>query len=217
MPDDEFYKMRLIPDNLWHKMILDEYSNYKKIYKPKAAAVTYLMYSGMSHAGTQQYDDNSYTYFSEEMTDSYANAFQIHQKPCKTAYIHKYWIRKLPYFWYLALVAAPVDIYAHTYQLIYGEHNVFLEGGAFFIPYMISHWTMLVFALFAPLIYKYIPTDYWSWYFNSIRINLVIHEYIYLFTLRKLSLFDRILEFSLFMGTVTVGYTIVTNNEIMVK
>ena len=31
----------------------------------------------------------------EGMADSYANAFQVHQKPCKTAYIHKFWIRKM--------------------------------------------------------------------------------------------------------------------------
>jgi hypothetical protein len=210
MVTNEFYKMRLNPDSLWHNMILDEYSNYKKIYKPKAAAVTYLMYSGMSFAGNKPYDNNSYAYFTEEMADSYANAFQVHQKPCKTAYIHKYWIRKLPYIWYLFLVAAPVDIYAHTYQLIYGEHNVFLEGGAFFIPYMVSHWTMLSIALAAPYIQRYFPIVYWSWYFNIIRMNLVIHEYIYLFTLRKLSFFYRLLEFSLFMGTVTMGYNIVT-------
>ena len=32
-------------------IIKEEYSSYKKEYKPIAYAVTYLMYSGMSHPG----------------------------------------------------------------------------------------------------------------------------------------------------------------------
>ena len=92
MSNNEFYKMRLIKENSWHDKIQQEYTAYKKNYKPMAAAVTYLMFSGMSHAGSET------KYFADEMVDSYANAFQVHQKPCRTAYIHKYWIRKLPYF-----------------------------------------------------------------------------------------------------------------------
>jgi hypothetical protein len=203
------YNLKLIHNNAWHNMILSEYTQYKKDYKPRAAAVTYLMYSGMSYPGNQDYDDHSYAYFPEEMADSYANAFQVHQKPCKTAYIHKYWIRKLPYFWYLFLVAGPVDIYAHTYQMIFGEHETFLEGGAFFIPYMASHLIMLIFSLLAPYIYKYIPISYWSWYFKIIRINLIIHEHIYRLTLRKLSFGYRILEFSIFVATLRYGCNLI--------
>ena len=202
-----YLQMKLIPDNEWHNMIMSEYTKYKDDYKPRATAVTYLMYSGMSHAAFQDYNDYRYTYFTEEMADSYANAFQVHQKPCKTAYIHKYWLRKLPYFWYLFLVAGPVDIYAHTYQLIFGEHEALLEGGAFFIPYMVSHFIILVFSLLAPYIYKYIPIAYWSWYFKTIRVNLIIHEHIYRLTLRKLSLSYRIFEFSLFITTMWYVYT----------
>ena len=95
MTNNEFYKMRLRKDNPWHNIIEHEYTTYKKDYNPRAVAVTYLMYSGMSHAAGES------NYFTEEMADSYANAFQVHQKPCRTAYIHKYWIRKLPYVWYL--------------------------------------------------------------------------------------------------------------------
>jgi len=202
----DFYKMKLITNNPWHDMIITEYTNFKEDYKPRSAAVTYLMYSGMSHPGFQDYNDNGYAYFTEEMADSYANAFQVHQKPCKTAYIHKYWIRKLPYLWYLFLVAGPVDIYAHTYQFIFGERETFLEGGAFFIPYMASHFIMLSFSLLAPYVYKYIPLAYWSWYFKIIRINLIIHERVYRLTLRKLSLGYRILEFSLFVAAIWYTY-----------
>jgi len=204
MTDNEFYKMRLRKDNPWHNIIEHEYTTYKGEYKPRAVAVTYLMYSGMSHAGAES------NYFTEDMADSYANAFQVHQKPCRTAYIHKYWIRKLPYFWYLLLVAAPVDIYAHTYQLVFGEHDIFLEGGAFFIPYQISHWSMLSFALLAPSIYNHIPIEYWCCYFDFIRWNLIVHEYIYKYTLRKLSLFDRICEFCLFVYFAMTMYNVLT-------
>ena len=79
MSKNEFYKLRLL-DNKWHNIIKEEYTNYKKEYKPYAAAVTYLMYSGMSHPAFE------HVYFSEEMADSYANAFQVHQKPCKINY-----------------------------------------------------------------------------------------------------------------------------------
>ena len=200
--DNSFYKINLIPDNLWHDMIKYEYASYKKEYKPIAAAVTYLMYSGMSHPGFED------TYFTEGMADSYSNAFQVHQKPCKTAYIHKYWIRKLPYMWYLFLIATPVDIYAHIYQFINGEHDMFLEGGAFFIPYQISHWSIVSLALFAPYIYKYIPNTCWYYYFRFMRTNLIIHEYIYRYTIRKLSFLRRILEFSLFMSIIIFTYDI---------
>ena len=208
MNNNEFYKMHLIKNNPWHDIIEREYTAYKKDYKPRAVAVTYLMYSGMSHGGSKN------NYFTEDMADSYANAFQVHQKPCRTAYIHKYWIRKLPYVWYLFLVAAPVDIYAHTYQLIFGEHNVFLEGGAFFIPYQISHWTMLSTALFAQSVYNHIPIEYWCCYFDFIRWNLIVHEYIYKYTLRKLSLFERIYEFSLFVYFAMTMYTVLTHSVI---
>ena len=208
MNNNEFYKMRLIKDNSWHNIIELEYTAYKKYYKPRAVAVTYLMYSGMSHGGSKN------NYFAEEMADSYANAFQVHQKPCRTAYIHKYWLRKLPYFWYLLLVAAPVDIYAHTYQLIFGEHDIFLEGGAFFIPYQISHWSMLSFALMAPSVYTHIPIEYWPCYFDFIRWNLIVHEYIYKYTLRKLSLIERIYEFSLFVYFAMTIYNILTHVSI---
>jgi len=183
-------------------MIIEEYTDYKKQYLPRAAAVAYLMFSGISYPAFEN------PYFEEKMADSYANAFQVHQKPCRTAYIHKYWIRKLTYFSYLILVAFPVDIYAHTYQFIFGEHDVILEGGAYFIPYQVSHWTMLSAALFAPYVYRYIPIRFWHMYFFIIRMNLIIHEYIYRMTLRKLSLPYRFCEFGLFIYTLWLGYHI---------
>ena len=150
--------------------------------------MTYLVYSGISFSGHDQ------EYFPEQMADSYANAFQIHQRPLRTAAIHKKWIRELHYFWYLLLVALPVDIYAHTYQFFLGEQDAILEGGAFFIPYMCIHWSLLSVALIAPRIYHWFPSSYWFLYFKFVRTNLVIHEYIYRLTLRKLTLWYRVLN-----------------------
>ena len=134
------------------------------------------------------------------MVDSYANAFQVHQKPLRTSSIHKTWMRKLPYFWYLVFVATPVDIYAHTYQFVFGEREAFLEGGAFFIPYQLSHWTLLSVALMAQFFHGYFPQRLWPVYFAWLKFNLVIHEYIYRLTLRKMTIGYRLFEFGLFLG-----------------
>jgi hypothetical protein len=190
------YKLHVLPNNEWLSTIDREYTAYKASIKPRAAAVTFLVYSGISYAGGDS------KYFPEQMADSYANAFQIHQKPIQTAVIHKKYIRQLPYLWYLLLVAMPVDIYAHIYQFIFGERDAFLEGGAFFIPYMCSHWTLLSVAMVSSLVHDFIPPDYWFLYFYLLRMNLVIHEHVYRFTLRKMSICYRLFEFGLFMCAV---------------
>lgn len=51
------------------------------------------------------------------MTASYAYAFDVHQRPIKTRHVHKFFMERLPYFWYLPLVAFPVDIVVHTLQV----------------------------------------------------------------------------------------------------
>ena len=184
----------LIPGNKWHKMVETEYNDYNKLIIPRAAAVTYLIYSGVSYNGT---DD---LYYKESMCDSYANAFQVHQRPYKTGDIHKKWIRKLPYFWYLWLVALPVDIYVHTAQFFLGECGEdLIEGGGFFIPYMCSHWTLLSVSLVAPYVCNQLPEYTWNPYFRLLRYNLIVHEYMYRMTLRKMSLSYRLYEFGLFV------------------
>ena len=184
----------LIPGNKWHKMVETEYNDYNKLIVPRAASVTYLVYSGISYAGTES------LYYKESMCDSYANAFQVHQRPYKTGDIHKKWIRKLPYFWYLWLVALPVDIYVHTAQFFLGERGeYFLEGGGFFIPYMCSHLTLLSVSLVAPCVCHRLPEYTWNPYFRVLRYYLIIHEYIYRMTLRKMSLSYRLFEFGLFV------------------
>jgi len=201
------YTLHILDDNEWLKLIDTEYTSYKKEYCPRAAAVTYLVYSGMSFVGYEG------EYFPEQMADSYGNAFQVHQRPIKTAAIHKKWIRELNYFWYLLLVALPVDVYAHTYQFLLGEHDAILEGGAFFIPYMIAHWTLLLFTLLAPRVYYNLPSRYWIIYFKFIRINLVIHEYIYRLTLRKLTLWYRVCEFGIFVFAMYTLYGMFSDNH----
>jgi len=189
-----FGKLLIVPGNDWLETIDREYKVYKKECRPLATCVTYLVFSGISYPAFQ----SKSWYFPEEMADGYSYAFQVHQKPLKTAVIHKKWIRKLPYFWYLLLVAVPVDIYAHIYQFILGYSNAFLEGGAFFIPYQVAHWSLLSVALLSGGVHDFLPKQYWYLYFKLLRLSFNIHEFVYGFTLRKLSLLHRLLEFAVF-------------------
>jgi len=186
------YKLILIKDNYWHQLTAEYYQSYKTIYKPINLSVTYLVFSGISFKAFNQ------IYFPLDMCDSYSYAFQVHQKPYKTSPIHKKYIKYFSYFYYLFLVALPVDIYAHTMQFLFGERNEFLEGGAFFIPYMVLHWTLLIFTLFASTIYTYFPKYTWKYYFGLIYYSLAINEYCYKMCIRRLSLTYRIVEFLLF-------------------
>jgi len=188
------YKLILIKDNYWHQLIAQYYQDYKTIYRPINSSVTYLVFSGISFPAFEQLR------FPLDMCDSYSYAFQVHQKPYKTSSIHKYFIKDFTYFWYLGLIALPVDIYAHTMQFLFGERNEFLEGGAFFIPYMVLHWTLLLFTLFSPYVYKYLPEFIWKYYFALIYYSLAINEHCYKMCIRRLSLLSRIAEFSLFCG-----------------
>ena len=135
------YKLTIIPGNLWQDKILTNYHLYYTQIKPRNECVTFLVFSGISHLGTKS------IYFSKEMCSAYAEAFQVHQRPYKTKEIHKYWINSLPYFWYLWLIAVPIDVFVHISQFFVGETGAFLEGGAFFIPYMILHWFLLLITL----------------------------------------------------------------------
>lgn len=186
------YKLVLLKNNYWHDLVSEYYQHYKSNFKPINLSVTYLVFSGVSFTAFNQ------SHFPIDMCDSYANAFQVHQKPYKTAAIHKKYIKEFTYFWYLGLIAYPVDVYAHTMQFLFGERNEFLEGGAFFLPYMVLHWTLLLFTLIAPYIYKYFPEYTWRLYFSLIYHTLAINEYCYKLCIRKLSLSTRILEFTLF-------------------
>jgi hypothetical protein len=205
-----YYKLHTQPGNEWLDLIAKEYERYKKEVKPRAQCVTFLVFSGISYAGFK----SKSCYFPEEMCDAYSNAFQIHQRPVKTAVTHKKWIRKLPYVWYLFLVAAPVDVYAHTYQFICGETDVFLEGGGYFIPYQVAHWTLLSVAFFAGPVHDFVPQQYWYLYFKLLRFQFCIHEYVYCLTLRKLTLFARVMEFSTFL---MIAYFIVKLGIMMIE
>ena len=187
------YKLILIKDNYWHQLIAQYYQDYKTIYRPINSSVTYLVFSGISYPAFDQY------YFPLDMCDSYSYAFQVHQKPYKTSSIHKYYIKNnFSYLWYLWLIALPVDIYVHIMQFWFGERNEFLEGGAFFIPYMVLHWTLLFVSLLAHYVYKYLPKFTWKYYFALVYYSLAINEHCYKMCIRRLSLLSRIVEFSLF-------------------
>lgn len=192
------YKLILIKDNYWHQLTAEYYQSYKTIYKPINLSVTYLVFSGISFKAFNQ------IYFPLDMCDSYSYAFQVHQKPYKTSHIHKKYIKYFSYFYYLFLVALPVDIYVHTMQFLFGERNEFLEGGGFFIPYMVLHWTLLLFTLFASTVYTYLPEYIWKYYFALIYYSLAINEYCYKMCIRRLSLTSRIVEFILFCSIVYI-------------
>ena len=114
------------------------------------------------------------------MQTQYAVCFDEHQRPFKTKDLHSYFIQKLPYFYYLWFVAAPVDIVVHTCQLFIGEHGYLLEGGMFFIPYLFLHFILTVVSLSANIIYRY-PL-LWDTYFYILRKTLSANEVLYSIT-----------------------------------
>ena len=116
--------MYTLQDNYYLNVIYD---------KPRNRCVTFLVFAGISYNG------NNSRYFTENMRMQYAQSFNIHQRPFKTKNIHYYFINKLPYFYYLWFVAAPIDLFIHTSQIFIGENGYFFENGMFFIPYLFLH------------------------------------------------------------------------------
>lgn len=194
------YKLILLEDNYYHNIIAEYYEKFMKTYKPLNLSVTYLVWSGVSFPAFDNYK------FPEDMASSYALAFNTHQRPYKTYDIHNTYIRKYIYRHYLWLVAFPVDIYAHTLQFFFGERDEFLEGGAFFIPYMVCHWTLLALTLITNYVYVYSPKSLWKLYFSLIYYMLVIHDYCYQMSVRKLSLNMRLIEFISFCYILYICY-----------
>lgn len=187
------YNLSLLKDEYYHNIIAEYYELFEKYHKPINRSVTYLVWSGVSFPAFKQKK------FPTTMTTSYAMAFNVHQKPHKTFSTHKKYIEEYIYFDYLLLIAFPVDVHAHTMQFLWGEHSdSFLEGGAFFIPYQIAHWILLVTTLMTKPVYNYSPQITWRLYFSTIYYLLVIHDYSYRLTLRRLTLSRRIFEFLLF-------------------
>ena len=186
------YKLILLEDQYYHNIIAEYYETFMKTHKPINLSVTYLVWSGVSFPAFNTKK------FPENMTHSYALAFNTHQRPHKTYATHISSIKKYTYFDYLWIVAFPVDVYAHTLQFLWGERDELLEGGAFFIPYMTSHWILLTLTLFSPYMYRYTPQITWKPYFTSIYYTLLIHDYCYRMSIRRLSLPHRLLEFLCF-------------------
>uniref|UniRef100_A0A6C0BTL1 Uncharacterized protein n=1 Tax=viral metagenome TaxID=1070528 RepID=A0A6C0BTL1_9ZZZZ len=185
------YVLSLKKDEYYHQLIAEYYCLFLKIYKPINRSVTYLVWSGISYPAFNTY------YFPTTMTKSYSRAFNVHQKPHNTYSIHIKYIEKYPYFYYLSLIAFPVDVYSHSLQFLFGETGEFLEGGAFFIPYQIIHWVLLVITLMSPHVYKYFPEFTWKYYFSLIYYTLALHDKIYKLSIRRLTMYRRISEFIL--------------------
>ena len=125
------------PDRLWSQKIQHNYELYLKTNKPLNRSVTFLVFAGISYNGYES------DYFPKSMQMQYALCFDEHQRPFKTKVLHSYFIHKLPYFYYLWFIAAPVDVFVHTFQLFIGEHGYLFEGGIFFIPYLFLHLSLI--------------------------------------------------------------------------
>lgn len=197
------YKLILMKDECYHNMIAEYYENFMKTYKPLNLSVTYLVWSGVSFPAFDTYK------FPEDMAHSYALAFNTHQRPHKTYSTHVKYIKEYNYGYYLWLVAFPVDVYAHTMQFFWGERDEFLEGGAFFIPYMTSHWFLLTLTLFTPFVYAFFPKITWAPYFSSIYYTLAVHDYCYRMAVRNISLNQRLIEFIGFCYLSYVSYQLI--------
>lgn len=196
------YKLVTIPGDSWHEAIEVNYELFRTRVRPRCACVPFLVFSGITYPSTKSY------YFSPMMAKSYAHAFQVHQRPYRTAALHRKWIKALPYIAYLYLVATPVDIFAHSAQFITGEGGAFLEGGAFFIPYMVIHWSVLGVALMSPLVYQ-LPMI-WTGYFAFLRWMLTLHEFVYCKSVRRMSFLYRVGEF---LGSVGVALLLLVSGN----
>lgn len=162
------------PDRLWSQKIQHNYELYLKTNKPLNRSVTFLVFAGISYNGYES------DYFPKSMQMQYALCFDEHQRPFKTKDLHSYFIHKLPYFYYLWFIAAPVDVFVHTFQLFIGEHGYLLEGGIFFIPYLFLHFILTFVSLSANIIYRY--PSLWDTYFNILRKTLSANEVLYSIT-----------------------------------
>ena len=203
------YKLLLL-DDYYHNLIAEYYETFMKTYKPLNLSVTYLVWSGVSFPAF------NIKKFPEDMTHSYALAFNTHQRPYKTYETHIKAIKYYTYYEYLWIVAFPVDVYAHTMQFFWGERDEFLEGGAFFIPYMTSHWILLSLTLLSPYVYSYFPEYTWIPYFSSIYYTLALHDYCYRMAVRNISLNQRLLEFIGFCYVCYGCYQIISNHTLVV-
>lgn len=160
----------------WTMRCHDEYRNILKSYKPSLQCVTFLVYSGIRDAGGSIF----VRYSEPRMIDSYASAFNVHQRPIKTKHIHKYLMTRVPYLIYLPVFAAPIDIIAHTTQFFFGENMFFFEGGIYFPIYMIFHWVLL-FTAYASIFIRWFPI-FWNLYFNLLKEMVIINDKIYKLT-----------------------------------
>ena len=162
------------PDRLWSQKIQHNYELYLKTNKPLNHSVTFLVFAGISYNGYES------DYFPKSMQMQYALCFDEHQRPFKTKVLHSYFIHKLPYFYYLWFIAAPVDVFVHTFQLFIGEHGYLFEGGIFFIPYLFLHFILTFISISANIIYRY--PSLWDIYFYILRKTLSANEVLYSIT-----------------------------------
>lgn len=183
----------------WEARCAAEYTSFCKEVKPLLQSVTFLVFSGIFIATGDRFQ-----YYNEEMLPSYALAFQVHQRPVKTAKLHAWCMRRIPYLVYLPLVAAPVDAVVHTYQVFVGEGLHFFEGGLLFPVYLALHWFLLFWAYLATFTSKYEAS--WDVYFRTLRWVLKVNNDGYVRTIcHRRSLADRVFQFALASAAVLGG------------
>merc|ERR1711879_494145 len=190
------YPLEVDEKNAWSKLVKSKYTEYSKNYSPKNKCVTFLVYAGINQAG--HFEDPYTNRFAKNMQASYANAFQIHQRPFRTSNIHKYFIARLPYVLYLFLIATPIDIVVHTSQFFIGENWTLFEGGFFYIPYQMMHFNLTIVSLLAKVLVNFNST--WESYFNVVKSLLLINEWFYKMSTRKMGILQRLTETALFFG-----------------
>ena len=150
-------------------------------------------------------------YFAPKMVHSYARAFQVHQRPLKTAPVHVFFMTNLPYLVYLPLVAMPVDIVAHTLQFFWGESMFFFEGGIYFPYYMALHWFVLALA-YCAIYVRFIPA-LWPSYFRFFRKVLAVNDVEYRRTLcTKRTPITRVLHFAAFLSLLALSIHVLSES-----
>ena len=187
------YKFATTFKTEWEARCAAEYKAYCKEVKPLLQSVTFLVFSGIFIA-----KNDKWALYNDEMLSSYAMAFQVHQRPVKTAALHAWAMRRIPYLIYLPLVAMPVDAVVHTYQVFVGEGFHFFEGGLLFPVYLAMHWFLLFCAYLAFFASKCEDGGAaWDVYFSTLRWVLKWNNDGYARTIcRERSLADRVFQFT---------------------
>jgi hypothetical protein len=195
-------------EDAWQRECAKHYRAVVAEHKPALRCVAFLVFSGITRASAP----GAFAYYGDQkMLVSYANAFQVHQRPLKTAWIHRPCMEQMPYALYLWLVALPVDVVAHTWQFFVGEGRFVFEGGVWFPLYMALHWWLLSCAFLGVFIAPFPAT--WDWYFAFLTRQLLLNDRCYVTALRtRRTAVDRALHFVAFLALCAIAWLALVGN-----